>query len=126
MRPERAADALETLGWCALCMEGMLLLLAPRFLSWRVQIYSALCHCYEACGMVAGAAKAAAHALSRHEFLKNLDKHDPGHPEIPQTEEVVAAYKHAEHTLGALKFKYETCPPHRPRVAGLLRPMRRA
>ena len=65
--------------------------------------------------MVAGAAKAAAHALSRHEFLKNLDKHDPGHPEIPQTE-VVTAYKHAEH-LGALKFKYRLASPHRPGVA---------
>ena len=58
MRPERAADAIETLAWCALCMEGMLPLLAPRFCEWRVQLYTALCHCYEAAGMLDGAAKA--------------------------------------------------------------------
>ena len=45
MRPERAADAIETLAWCSLCMEGMLPLLAPRFCEWRVQLYTALCHC---------------------------------------------------------------------------------
>ena len=105
MRPERAADAIETLGWCALCMEGMLPLLAPRFCSWRVQLYTALCHCYEAAGMPDGAAKAVAHALERHEWLKKLDRHDP----VPQTAETDALYRSVERQLGALQFKYTTC-----------------
>lgn len=105
MRPERAADAIETLAWCALCMEGTLPLLAPRFLEWRVQLYTALCHCYEACGMVEGAAKAVAHALSRLEWLKALDNHDP----VPPTNDMDALYRHAEHRFEALLFKYTTC-----------------
>ena len=112
MRPERAAEAIETLGWCALCMEGMLPLLAPRFLMWRIQLYEALCHCYEAVGMVEAAAKAAAHALARYTQLKNYDKHDP----VPPTAEMNARYDRAEKALGALRFKYTTClaPPKGP------------
>ena len=105
MRPERAAEAVETLGWCALCMEGMLPLLASRFLPWRVQLYVALCHCYEAIGMPQAAAKAVAHALSRHEQLKALDKHDP----VPPTAAMQADYEKAERSLTALQFKYTTC-----------------
>lgn len=104
MRPERSADAIETLAWCALCMEGMLPLLAPRFFEWRVQIYTALCHCYEAAGMVEGAARAVAHALERHEHLKALDKHDP----VPQTEETNVLYARIERRLAALQLKYTT------------------
>jgi hypothetical protein len=112
MRPERAAEAIETLGWCALCMEGMLPLLAPRFLMWRIQLYEALCHCYEAVGMVEAAAKAATHALARYTQLKNYDKHDP----VPPTAEMNARYDRAEKALGALRFKYVTClaPPKGP------------
>ena len=105
MRPERAAEAIETLGWCALCMEGMLPLQATRFSMWRVQLYAALCHCYEAAGMSAGAAKAVEHALKRHEWLKTLDRHDP----VPPTEEMDAMYTHAERILRALRFKYTNC-----------------
>ena len=143
MRPERAADAIETLAWCALCMEGMLPLIAPRFCEWRIQLYTALCHCYEAAGvwhpsalalpwtledhhcharshascltgpctlvcgagMLDGAAKAVAHALDRHEWLKKLDRHDP----VPQTAETDALYTSVERKLGALQFKYTTC-----------------
>ena len=105
MRPERARHAIETLAWCALCMEGSLPLLAPRFLEWRVQLYAALCHCYEAAGMPEGAAKAVAHALERHEWMKKLDRHDP----VPQTEDTQALYGRIERRLGALHFKYTTC-----------------
>ena len=104
-RPERSAEAIETLAWCALCMEGMLPLLAPRFIEWRVQLYTALCHCYEAAGMVDGAAKAVAHALERHHWMKKLDRHDP----VPQAAETDALYTRVERQLGALQFKYTTC-----------------
>ena len=105
MRPERAKDAIETLAWCALCMEGSLPLLAPRFLEWRVQLYTALCHCYEAAGMPEGAAKAVAHALARHEWMKKLDRHDP----VSQTEPTKALYQRIERKLGALQFKCAPC-----------------
>ena len=77
MRPERAADAIEPLAWCALCMEGMVPLLTLEFLPWRVQLYSALCHCYEAAGMVGAAQKAVLHAKEHLESLQKLDRHDP-------------------------------------------------
>ena len=59
--------------------------------------------------MISGAAKAVAHALERHEWLKKLDRHDP----VPQTAETDALYARVERRLGALQFKYTTCqsPP---------------
>ena len=115
MRPERAADAIETLAWCAMCMEGSLPLLHHRFLEWRTQIYTALCHCYEAAGMVEGAAKAVEHAIARHEWLKKLDKHDP----VPYgaESETVALYTAIERRLHALKLKYTVCAAAAPHGA---------
>ena len=52
--------------------------------------------------MIEGAAKAVAHALARHEWLKNLDKHDP----VPPTKEMIDHYAAAERRLNALLLKY--------------------
>ena len=59
--------------------------------------------------MPEGAAKAVAHALARHDWMKKLDRHDP----VPQTESTDALYQRIERKLGALHFKYTTClnPP---------------
>ena len=103
MRPERAALAIEALAWCALCMEGMMPLLTLEFLPWRIQIYSALCHCYEAAGMLGGAQKAAAHAQEHLASLRKLDRHDP----VPPSLEMRAQYTEAEAKLAALAAKYK-------------------
>ena len=107
MRPERAALAIEPLAWSALCMEGMLPLLTLDFLPWRLQIYTALCHCYEAAGMVSGAAKAVAHVRDHLAKLRKLDRHDP----VPPSEEMAAIYLAAESKLAALAAKYTWLQP---------------
>ncbi|KAL1512237.1 hypothetical protein AB1Y20_005499 [Prymnesium parvum] len=102
MRPERAVDAIEPLAWCALCMEGMVPLLSLDFLPCRVQLYSALCHCYEAAGMLGAAQKAVLHAKEHLESLQKLDKHDP----VPPSPEMRAIYSVAERKYAALATKY--------------------
>ena len=60
----------------------LLPLLAPRFLLWRVRLYSALCHCYEAAGMVAAAAKAVSpHAAAATTTKKKTPRRHHRHEE---------------------------------------------
>ena len=103
MRPERAGGAIEPLAWCALCLEGSVPLLQPRFLKWRVQVAVALCHCYEATGQREPAQAAAAHALEQLAAQRALDRHNP----VPPKKKLVARYEAAERKLRALKLKYE-------------------
>jgi len=99
---ERASVTIETLAYCALALEGMLPLLQSRFLGWRVRVYIALCHAYEASGSVSGAKRAADHALQKLEQVHALTRHDPVPPTARATERVGAARR----TFRALGLKY--------------------
>ena len=91
LRPERAPLAIEPLAYACLVMEGMIPLLQPRFLKWRVQVAVALCHCYEATGQREPAQAAAAHALEQLAAQRALDRHNP----VPPKKKLVARYEAA-------------------------------
>lgn len=98
----RASITIETLAYCALALEGMLPLLQTRFLGWRVRVYTALCHAYEAIGSVGGAKRAADHAVGCIEDISRLMQHDP----VPPTKRVGERIAAATRTLHALQLKY--------------------
>ena len=44
-----SARVLEYLLWACMCMETSIPLLAVKYLTWRVTLYTAVCQCYYDC-----------------------------------------------------------------------------
>jgi hypothetical protein len=102
LRAARASLTIETLAHCALALESMLPLLQSRFLGWRVRVYTALCHAYEASGSIGGAKRAADYALMCIQKVIKLTQHDP----VPPTKRAAERMAAATRTLRALQLKY--------------------
>eukprot|EP00854_Cymbomonas_tetramitiformis_P001514 gene1514-2148_t len=96
-----AAEVVEYLVFAVLALENVLLLCAPKYLDWRLQLCKAVCQCYIDLKVPEEAEKFAARALDKIKEQVHLESLDP----LPLTESSEAVYKASENNLNVLLFR---------------------
>ncbi|XP_053442300.1 cilia- and flagella-associated protein 54 [Nycticebus coucang] len=69
----QSSKALEYLLWASVCMESSVSLLAIRYLTWRVTLYTAVCQCYYDCQDGIHGEAFARRALAKIDELRQLE-----------------------------------------------------
>ena len=100
------ADVVEYLIYATLATEYHVLLSAPKYLPWRVDLVGEVCRCYEDCGKMDEARKFIARAEAQVKDLKDLEAMDP----VPQTKEQLALYAEADRKLRVLAVAFAEAP----------------
>ncbi|KAK3608116.1 hypothetical protein CHS0354_004771 [Potamilus streckersoni] len=116
-----SAKVLEYLLWASMCMETSVPLLAVKYLSWRVTLYTAVCQCYYDCKAAEEAESFARRGLSKISELSQLEVMSSA-KDSPERE---AAFRQATVKMAIMVFKRSAFETRR-RPKGILRPKTRA
>eukprot|EP00794_Sanderia_malayensis_P006315 gene6315-7038_t len=113
----QSKKALEYLIWACVCMESSVPLMTTRYLTWRCQLYTAVCQCYYDINAGAEAEAFAKRGINMVQELQEIDEMSVS----KSGEGAKMAFKEAKLRLQVMAFKRNVYESRR-RPKGILRP----
>ncbi|XP_057307241.1 cilia- and flagella-associated protein 54-like [Hydractinia symbiolongicarpus] len=112
-----SSRVLEYLIWACICMESSVPLMTVKYLSWRSELYAAVCQCYYDLKADVVAEEFAKRGLQKINELQEIQKMSTS----LETPEVIFAFTQASLKMNAMVFKRSVFESRR-RPKGILRP----